>query len=133
MLTIKVKTDQKQSMIDVTKLIAAKVKESGVANGVCTVFCPHTTAGITTQVSTDPDVKLDMIDALERMVPTKGKYRQPDGNTHAHIKASLVGSHVTTFVANRKLMLGTWQAFFLCEFDGPRERSLLVRVVPDKG
>lgn len=128
MLTLKVKTDQKQSMIDVTKQIAAKVKESGVASGVCTVFIPHTTAGITTQVSTDPDVKLDMIDALERMVPAKGKYRQPDGNTHAHIKASLVGSSVTAIIENRKLVLGTWQGIFLCEFDGPRERSLLIRV-----
>ena len=128
MLTIKVKTDQKQSMIDVTKQIALKVKESGVASGVCTIFVPHTTAGITTQVSTDPDVKLDMIDALERLVPVKAKYRQPDGNTHAHIKASLVGSSVTAIVENRKLVLGTWQGIFLCEFDGPRDRSLLVRV-----
>lgn len=128
MLTIKVKTDQKQLMLDVTKQIAAKVKESGVASGVCTIFVPHTTAGITTQVSTDPDVKLDMIDALERLVPAKGKYRQPDGNTHAHIKASLVGSSVTAIVENRKLVLGTWQGIFLCEFDGPRERSLLVHV-----
>lgn len=128
MLTLKVKTDQKQSMIDVTKQIAAKVKESGVASGVCTVFVPHTTAGITTQVSTDPDVKLDMVDTLERLVPAKGKYRQPDGNTHAHIKASLVGSSVTAIVENRKLVLGTWQGIFLCEFDGPRERSVLIRV-----
>lgn len=128
MLTIKVKTDQKQLMLDVTKQIAAKVKESGIASGVCTVFVPHTTAGITTQVSTDPDVKLDMIDALERLVPAKTKYRQPDGNTHAHIKASLVGSSVTAIVENRKLVLGTWQGIFLCEFDGPRERSLLVHV-----
>jgi secondary thiamine-phosphate synthase enzyme len=128
MLTLKIKTDQKQSMIDVTKQIAAKVKESGVASGVCTVFVPHTTAGITTQVSTDPDVKLDMVDALDRMVPAKGKYRQPDGNTHAHIKASLVGSSVTAIVENRKLVLGTWQGIFLCEFDGPRDRSLLIRV-----
>ena len=128
MLTLKIKTDKKQSMIDVTKQIAAKVKESGVASGVCTVFVPHTTAGITTQVSTDPDVKLDMIDTLERMVPDKGKYRQPDGNTHAHIKASLVGSSVMAIVENRKLVLGTWQGIFLCEFDGPRDRSVLIRV-----
>ena len=128
MLTLKVKTEQKQAMLDVTKLIAAKVKESGVASGVCTVFCPHTTAGITTQVATDPDVKLDMIDALDRMVPAKAKYRQPEGNTHAHIKASLVGNSVTAIVENRKLVLGTWQGIFLCEFDGPRERSLLIRV-----
>lgn len=131
MLTIKVKTEQKQGMIDVTKQIAAKVKESGIASGVCTIVCPHTTAGITTQVSTDPDVKLDMVDTLDRIVPAKGKYRQPDGNTHAHIKASLVGNSVSAIVENRKLVLGTWQAIFLCEFDGPRERSLLVRVIAD--
>lgn len=128
MHTIKVKTEQKQSMIDVTKLIAAKVKETGVASGVCTIFCPHTTAGVTTQVSTDADVRADMIDVLDKLVPAKAKYRQPDGNTDAHIKASLVGSSVTVIVENRKLVLGTWQAIYLCEFDGPRERSLLVRV-----
>ena len=128
MHTIKVKTEQKQAMIDVTKLISARVKEAGIASGICTIFCPHTTAGLTTQVSTDADVRADMLDTLDRLVPAKAKYRQPEGNTHAHIKASLIGSSVTVIVENRKLVLGTWQAIYLCEFDGPRERSLLVRV-----
>jgi secondary thiamine-phosphate synthase enzyme len=132
MQTIKIKTEESAVMIDVTKLVAAKVKDSQVASGLATVFCPHTTAGVTLQVGVDPDVKLDMIETLERIVPRKGKYRQPDGNSGAHIKASLVGSSVTVFVENRKLVLGSWQAIFFCEFDGPRERSLLVRVSPDR-
>ncbi len=133
MLTIKVKSEERQAMIDVTKMVAAKIKESNVASGVATVFCPHTTAGVTLQVGVDPDVKHDMIEALERAVPTKGKYRQPEGNSAAHIKASIVGSSVTFFVENRKPVLGSWQAIFLCEFDGPRDRSLLLRITPDRG
>lgn len=132
MLTIKIKTEEKQTMVDVTKQVAAKVKEIGIASGLCTVFIPHTTAGVTLQVRVDPDVKADMLEALERAVPTKGKYRNPEGNSSAHIKASLVGSSAAVFVENRKLVLGSWQAIFLCEFDGPRERSVLVRVSPDR-
>lgn len=130
MQTIKIKTEASQIMIDVTKLVAAKVKESGVASGIVRVFCPHTTGGVTLQENADPDVKLDMLDALERAIPTKGKYRHAEGNSAAHIKASLIGSSVVVFVENRKLVLGSWQAIFFCEFDGPRERSLLVRVTP---
>ena len=130
--TIKLKTEESAVMIDVTKLVAQRVKDSGVASGVCTVFCPHTTAGVTLQVGVDPDVKHDMMEALERAVPTRGKYRQPEGNSAAHIKASIVGSSVTFFVVNRKPVLGSWQAIFLCEFDGPRDRSLLLRITPDR-
>ena len=131
MMTIKIKTEERQIMIDVTKLVAAKVKESGVTSGTVRVFCPHTTGAVTLQENADPDVKLDMLDALERAVPTKGKYRHEEGNSAAHTKASLIGSSVVIFVENRKLVLGSWQAIFFCEFDGPRERSLLVRVSPE--
>jgi len=130
--TVKIKTEESALMVDVTKLVAAKVKESGVSRGICTVFCPHTTAAVTLQVGTDPDVKHDLLGTLERLVPVKGKYRQPEGNSHAHIKASLVGSSLTIIVENRKLVLGSWQAIYFCEFDGPRDRSLLVRVSPDR-
>ncbi|HVO29233.1 MAG TPA: secondary thiamine-phosphate synthase enzyme YjbQ [bacterium] len=132
MQTIKVKTTEKQRMIDVTKQIQAQVKESGVTSGICTVFCPHTTAAVTLQENADPDVKLDMLDALDRAVPLKANYRHAEGNSAAHIKASMIGSSVSVFVENRKLVLGSWQAIFFCEFDGPRDRSLLVRVIPDR-
>lgn len=132
MQTIKIKTDANQAMTDVTKLVAARVKDSGVASGICRVFCPHTTAAVTLQENTDPDVKTDMLGALEKAIPTKGKYKHAEGNSAAHIKASLVGSSVTVFVENRKLVLGAWQAIYLCEFDGPRDRNLLVRVTSDR-
>ncbi len=131
MQTIKIKTEERQIMIDVTKLVAAKVKESGVTSGVVRVFYPHTTGAVTLQENSDPDVKLDLLDALDRAVPAKANYRDADGNSAAHVKASLIGSSVTMFVENGKLVLGSWQAVFFCEFDGPRDRSLLVRVSGD--
>lgn len=133
MQTIKIKTTEKQRMIDVTRQVQTQVKESGVTSGVCTVFCPHTTAAVTLQENADPDVKRDMLDALDRAVPLKANYRHAEGNSDAHIKASIVGSSVTMIVENRKLVLGSWQAVFFCEFDGPRDRSLLVRVIADRG
>lgn len=128
MQTLKIKTTEKQRMIDVTKQVQSRVRESGVTRGVCTIFCPHTTAAVTLQEKTDPDVKRDMLDALDRAVPLKANYRHAEGNSAAHIKASLVGSSVQLFVENRKVVLGSWQAIYLCEFDGPRDRSLLIRV-----
>lgn len=128
MQTLKIKTTEKQRMIDVTKQVQGRVRESGVTRGVCTIFCPHTTAAVTLQEKTDPDVKRDMLDALDRAVPLKANYRHAEGNSAAHIKASLVGSSVQLFVENRKVVLGSWQAIYLCEFDGPRDRSLLIRV-----
>ncbi len=130
MQSLKVQTTEKQSMIDVTRMVASRVRESGVGTGTAVVFCPHTTAGVTIQENSDPDVKADLLDALERAVPTKGKYRHAEGNAAAHIKSSLIGSSVTVFVENRKLVLGRWQAIFFCDFDGPRERTLLVRIEP---
>lgn len=131
MQTIKIKTLEKQRMVDVTKQVQQRVKESGVISGICTVFCPHTTGAVTLQENSDPDVKLDLLDALDRAVPAKANYRDADGNSAAHVKASLIGSSVTMFVENGKLVLGSWQAVFFCEFDGPRDRSLLVRVSGD--
>jgi len=128
MTSVKVKTSTREHMVDVTKQIQAEVKNSGVATGICTVFCPHTTAGVTLQENSDPDVKADMIQSLSRIVPREG-HRHAEGNSDAHIKSSLIGHSVTMFVENRKLVLGSWQAVFFCEFDGPRERNLLVRVI----
>jgi secondary thiamine-phosphate synthase enzyme len=127
---IKVETAGPREIIDVTAPVSRALREIGVMSGVCHLFVPHTTAGITINENTDPNVRADMLQALERMVPTAGEYRHAEGNSAAHILASLVGSSTLAFVENGKLVLGAWQAVYLCEFDGPRTRTVLIRVVP---
>lgn len=126
--TVTVRTEKSQQMLDVTKAVRKVVRESGISSGVCRVFIPHTTAGVTINENADPNVQRDILAALETIVPTKGDYLHDEGNSHAHIKASLTGSSVTVFVEAGQLVLGTWQSIFLCEFDGPRTRNVLVRV-----
>jgi len=104
------------------------VRESGVKSGVCRVFVPHTTAAVTINENTDVNVRRDILNRLEEIAPSNGTYLHSEGNSHAHIKSSLVGSSVAVFVEAGQLVLGTWQAIFLCEFDGPRTRNLMVRV-----
>ncbi|MBS2023688.1 MAG: YjbQ family protein [Deltaproteobacteria bacterium] len=128
--TFELPTTAKAEMIDVTKRVRAEVKNSGVENGICTVFCGHTTGGVTINENTDPDVRTDILNALERAVPAGAKYyKHEEGNAHAHAKAVLVGFTVSVPVQQGKLMLGTWQAIYFCEFDGPRSRKLSVTVV----
>jgi secondary thiamine-phosphate synthase enzyme len=128
--TITVKTDDPQQMVDITHTARLVVRESGVTRGTCQVFVPHTTAAVTINENTDPDVKLDLLNILETAVPSKGKYLHSEGNAHAHAKASLIGPTVTIFVESGQLVLGTWQSIYLCEFDGPRTRNVLFRVTP---
>jgi secondary thiamine-phosphate synthase enzyme len=127
---IKVETTGSREIVDVTPLVSRVLREIGVMKGVCHLFVPHTTAGITINENTDPNVRRDMLQALERMVPASGEYRHAEGNSPAHILASLVGSSTMAFVENGKLVLGAWQAIYLCEFDGPRTRTVLIRVQP---
>ena len=115
--------------VDVTGKVADAVAESGVAEGVVHVFVTHTTAGITINENADPDVVRDIKAALQRMVPDRGDYRHAEGNSPAHVKASLMGSSVTVPLAGGRLVLGTWQGIYLCEFDGPRTRRVHVTVV----
>jgi secondary thiamine-phosphate synthase enzyme len=115
-------------MVNITQEVAAAVLESGVTRGVCRVFVPHTTAAVTINESADPDVAADILAALDGLVPWNGGYRHGEGNSAAHIKASLVGPELTLLVEDGRLVLGTWQGVFLCEFDGPRKRKVLVRV-----
>ena len=126
--TLGISTSARSQMVDITQEVAAAVLESGVTRGVCRVFVPHTTAAVTINESADPDVAADILAALDGLVPWNGGYRHGEGNSAAHIKASLVGPVLTLLVEDGRLVLGTWQGVFLCEFDGPRKRKVLVRV-----
>ncbi|HEY6075113.1 MAG TPA: secondary thiamine-phosphate synthase enzyme YjbQ [Anaerolineales bacterium] len=126
--TVSVRTESPQQLVDITATVRHLVRESGILRGTCTIFVPHTTAAVTINENADPNVRLDIINILEAMAPSHGNYLHTEGNAHAHAKASLVGPSVSVFVEAGQLVLGTWQAIFLCEFDGPRTRNLLIRV-----
>ncbi len=115
--------------MDVTEQVAKFVAESEVVQGVCYVFVPHTTAGVMINEHADPDVASDLEGVFDRWVPHRGPYRHAEGNTDSHAKAVMVGSSQVILVEKGKMALGTWQGVFLCEFDGPRERKVWVRVV----
>ena len=128
MTTLTIRTQSRCEMIDITERIAEKVRESGIREGLCRVFIPHTTAAVTINENADPDVPRDILAALDGMVPLSGHYRHTEGNSAAHIKASLFGVSQTVFIEEGSLVLGTWQSLFFCEFDGPRTRKVLVRL-----
>ncbi len=125
-----VRTTARCVLVDVTAEVAGEVARSGVAEGLAHVWCPHTTAGLTVNEAADPDVALDIAEALDRLVAREGGWRHAEGNSDAHVKASLLGSSLTLPVADGRLALGTWQGVFLGEFDGPRRRRVEVRVRP---
>lgn len=128
MAQITVQTSARCEMIDITARVAAEVKASGVTKGFCHVFVPHTTAAITINENADPDVPRDIMAALERLAPFDASYRHREGNSAAHIKASLLGASEVVAVEAGRLVLGTWQSLFFCEFDGPRTRRVIVSV-----
>jgi len=130
MRIIDVKTTTRTELVDVTQLVRAAVRASGVDGGIACVFCPHTTAGLTVQENTNPDVRRDLATHLERMVPRDGGYQHAEDNEDAHIKSSLIGASLTLVVDGGRPALGQWQAIYFCEFDGPRSRRILVKVVP---
>lgn len=124
-----VATRRKEEMVNITSLVRQAVQESGKTRGICAVYVPHTTAGVTINESADPDVVLDILRGLRHAVPDDLPYEHGEGNAPAHVKASLVGSSVTVIFEDGKPLLGTWQGVFLCEFDGPRQRRVWVQVV----
>jgi secondary thiamine-phosphate synthase enzyme len=132
MQTLTVKTDRRTQLVDVTTQVQKLVAASGVENGICYLYVPHTTAAITINEHADPDVARDVEGALDRLIPKNGPYRHSEGNSDSHVKAVLVGASQSVFVQGGKLVLGRWQGIFFCEFDGPRERRLEVKVVPDQ-
>ncbi|MCS7175329.1 secondary thiamine-phosphate synthase enzyme YjbQ [Pseudothermotoga sp.] len=116
-------------MVDITDQIQKLISDSGLKNGVCFIFVPHTTAAITINEGADSSVRFDIIEKLSRLVPADGNYRHLEGNADAHIKASLIGSSVMVLVNDGELALGTWQRIFFCEFDGPRARQIFVQTL----
>jgi secondary thiamine-phosphate synthase enzyme len=133
METLRLRTDRRTQLIDVTTDVRKAVAASGVDSGVCYVFVPHTTAAVTINEHADPDVARDLEGVFDRLVPHAGPYRHSEGNADSHAKAVLVGASQTIFVEAGKLALGTWQGVFFCEFDGPRERKMWVKVVGQLG
>ena len=107
------------------------MRESGVKSGLCIVYVPHTTAAVTINENADPDVQRDIMDQLARVVPQQGGYHHMEGNSDAHIKASMIGFSATLLVEDGAIVLGTWQGVFFCEFDGSRSRHVYVKVIPD--
>ena len=126
-----IKTNSKVEFQDITRRVREIVSASGIDNGICYLFSLHTTAGITVNEHADPNVVEDIINQLDTMVPQHSKYRHMEGNSPAHIKASLMGDSRTLFIEDGKIVLGTWQGIFFCEFDGPRNRTVLVKVISD--
>ena len=124
-MTIEVRTRSRQELVEITDQVGQAVQESRLDSGVVHLFCLHTTAGLTVNENADEDVVADLISGLDRMV--QGPWRHREGNSPAHLKASLVGHSLTLPVEDGQLCLGTWQGVFLCEFDGPRTRRVLVR------
>jgi secondary thiamine-phosphate synthase enzyme len=125
---IQVKTKARNELIDITPQVEKVVEESGIAEGICVLAVPHTTAAVTVNENADPSVKADIIAKLSELAPEGDRYRHMEGNADAHIKATLVGPSETLLVRGGRLSLGTWQGVFFCEFDGPRTRRVVIRV-----
>ena len=127
---LEINTRRQSGLEDITDRVQQAVSTSGIEEGLCVVFVPHTTAGLVINENNDPTVQDDLLSTLERLVPREGPYRHREGNAAAHIKTTLVGSSHTLMVQGGQLLLGTWQGIFLAEFDGPRRRSVIVSVQP---
>jgi secondary thiamine-phosphate synthase enzyme len=126
--TLEVKTGAKTELTDITDRIQQVVADSGVTEGLCHIFVAHTTAAVTINENADPSVKADILMVLNKLVSDRESYRHAEGNSPAHIKASLVGPQLTVIVSQGRLLLGTWQGIFFCEFDGPRTRRVHLKV-----
>jgi secondary thiamine-phosphate synthase enzyme len=126
--TLPIRSRRREELINIDGLIADFVEKSGVSEGALTVFVPHTTAGVTINENADPTVAEDVVRGLARIAPLRDDYRHAEGNSDAHIKSSLVGQSATLVVSEGKPLLGTWQSVYFCEFDGPRNRSVILRI-----
>lgn len=129
--TIQVNTSDHAVMVDITDIVARKVQDSGVRSGLCVVYVPHTTAGVMVNEGADPEVMQDFLMMLDKLVPWRAGYRHAEGNSAAHIKAALLGGSSQIIIDSGRLMLGTWERIFLCEFDGPRTRKIRIKILAD--
>ena len=130
MKKIIIQTHSKTDLLDITNEVAKQVKESKIKDGICTLFAPHTTAALTVNENADPSVREDILSELNRLVPFNGRYRHTEGNAAAHIKSSMVGCSKSIIIENGHLLLGTWQGIYFCEFDGPRQREVWIKIMP---
>ena len=128
-MILSVKTSSRTELIDITSKIAKLVKESGVSEGLCMLYVPHTTAAVTINENADPSVKGDILMVLNQIIPWDADYKHMEGNSPAHVKSTLVGASELVAIENSALVLGTWQGLFFCEFDGPRTRKVHVRIL----
>ncbi len=126
---IAIKTNTQTQIIDITAQVQKVISESGITEGLCCVFIPHTTAGVTINENADPSVKQDIVMELNKVIPFDDNYSHSEGNSAAHIKASIIGSSVNIPLKNNNLLLGTWQGICFCEFDGPRTRKFYVKIM----
>ena len=129
---INVKSRTRTEFIDITEKVQEVLKEAGVVSGICYLYVPHTTAGITINEGADPSVQRDIQTLLNRMIPFEGDYLHKEGNSSAHIKASILGTSLNVLIDEGSLVLGTWQSIFFCEFDGPRHRRVAVKFLADE-
>ncbi|GAB2670649.1 secondary thiamine-phosphate synthase enzyme YjbQ [Paenibacillus thermoaerophilus] len=132
LITFQLRTRQRDEIVDLTAKVADAIRQSGVTDGLAVVYCPHTTAGIAINENADPDVKRDVLRRLNELYPWDHPHdRHAEGNTAAHLKAMTVGSSQTVIVSGGRPLLGTWQGVYFCEFDGPRERKVWVKIIGD--
>ncbi len=131
MKVLNVSSTKRTELIDITSAVRKVVRESGVKKGICFVYVPHTTAGVTINEHADPDVARDIEDTLDKLIPRNRSYRHVEGNADSHIKSTVVGPEVFVFVEDGDIVLGTWQGIFFCEFDGPRRRKVYIKVVEE--
>ncbi|MCM8783560.1 MAG: secondary thiamine-phosphate synthase enzyme YjbQ [Candidatus Omnitrophica bacterium] len=124
-----IKTTKRVDLVDITEKIGSLVRKSGIKEGICFLFCPHTTAGITINENADPSVRHDIINVLNKLIPQDGNYAHAEGNADSHAKATLIGPSLSIFIENGELCLGSWQGVYFCEGDGPRQREVWVKII----
>jgi secondary thiamine-phosphate synthase enzyme len=129
MKAISVSTSSRSQLVDITDKVQKAVAESGISNGLCVLWVPHTTAGITINENADPSVARDILMELDKKIPWEDGYQHSEGNSAAHVKSALVGCQKTVIIENGQLALGTWQGVYFCEFDGPRKRQVWLKIV----
>ena len=129
MYRIKIKSNRREELIDITKEVKNYLMENNIKDGIITLFVPHTTAAITINENSDPNVKMDIVNFLRKLIPHDYNFAHIEGNSDAHIKSSLIGNSLTLIVEDGKLLLGTWQNIFFCEFDGPRDREIWIKIL----